>query len=71
MRSGVTQEIEDFVYAELERAGRGGKGDIRVAFEFDSDENVNASFEGDYFNCRLRAGAQPKFGRFGGEVLIL
>ena len=71
MRNGVTQQIEDFVYAELDRAGRGKKGKIRIAFEFDSDERVNAEFDGDYYNCRLRAGAQPKFGKFGGEVLVL
>ena len=47
--SGVTQEIIDFTYAELERAGRGKREDIKVAFEFDSDENVTAKFEGDYF----------------------
>ncbi len=51
--SGICQEIEDLVYAELERVGRGKKGDITVAFEFDSDENVTANFEGDYF-LRLR-----------------
>ena len=51
--SGDLQEIVDFVYAELERQGRGKRGDITVAFEFDSDEDVNANFEGDYF-LRLR-----------------
>lgn len=71
MHDGITQEIENFVYVELERAGRGKKGEIRIAFEFDSDERVSAKFEGDYFNCRLRAGAQPKFGKFGGEILIV
>ena len=71
MRSGITQEMEDFIYTELERAGRGAKGKIAVAFEFDSDERVNAEFDGNYYGCRLRAGAQPKFGKFGGEVLVL
>lgn len=51
--SGVVQDFINFVYAELERAGRGKRGDITVAFEFDSDENVTANFEGDYF-LRLR-----------------
>lgn len=50
---GVFNEITDFVYAELERAGRGKRGEIEVAFEIDSDENVTANFEGDYF-LRLR-----------------
>ena len=48
-KNGVSQEIQDFVYAELERAGRGSSDEITVAFEFDSDENVEANFEGDYF----------------------
>ena len=67
VHDGITQEIEDFVYAELERAGRGRKEEIRVAFEFDSDERIDAEFEGDYYNCRLRAGAQPKFGNSAGK----
>ena len=46
--SGIVQDIIDCVYAELERAGRGKKEDITVAFEFDSDENVIANFEGNY-----------------------
>jgi len=49
----VAQEIRDFVVTELERAGRGSKGEITVAFELDSDENVEANFEGDYL-LRLR-----------------
>jgi hypothetical protein len=51
--SGIVQQMTDFVYAELELAGRGKRGDITVAFEFDSDENVMAKFAGDYF-LRLR-----------------
>jgi len=51
--NGVSKKIEDFVYEELERQGRGKKGDIVVTFEFDSDENVTASYEGNYF-LRLR-----------------
>ena len=41
--SETLQEIVDFVYAELERVGRGKKGDIKVAFEFDSGENINSN----------------------------
>jgi hypothetical protein len=52
-RNGVTREIEDYVYGELELAGRGSRPDITVAFEWDSHENVLAHFEGDYF-LRLR-----------------
>jgi hypothetical protein len=51
--SGVTDDIGDFIYAELERVGRGTRGEITVAFEFDSDENVQEHFEGDYL-LRLR-----------------
>ena len=50
---GIDREIIEFVYKELEHAGRGKRGEITVAFEFDSDENVTAKFEGDYF-LRLR-----------------
>ncbi|HOX07394.1 MAG TPA: hypothetical protein PK280_13410 [Planctomycetota bacterium] len=52
-KSGVTAQIEDYVYAELERVGRGKRADIKVAFEFDSDEDVSAEYGGDYF-LRLR-----------------
>lgn len=51
--NGVARKIEDFVYEELERQGRGKKEDIALAFEFDSDENVTVNYEGDYF-LRLR-----------------
>ncbi|HEX4997174.1 MAG TPA: hypothetical protein VFY29_03045 [Terriglobia bacterium] len=52
-RTGVQDEIAEFVLSALERAGRGKREDIRVAFEFDSDENVRRKFEGNYF-LRLR-----------------
>lgn len=53
--SQAVHDIIDFVYAELERADRGKRGDIRVAFELDSYENVKANphYHGDYF-LRLR-----------------
>lgn len=50
---GSSQKLRCFVYEELERQGRGGKDDVKVAFEFDSDENVKSVFGGDYF-LRLR-----------------
>jgi hypothetical protein len=50
---GVDTMVENFIYAELERQGRGKREDITVAFEFDSDENVTANYEGNYF-LRLR-----------------
>src|SRR5262245_40332397 len=37
--NGVAQAIEDFLYEELERAGRGSRQDVTVRFEFDSNEN--------------------------------
>ncbi len=52
-KNGMSEQIQRFVYAELERLGRGKREDIKVAFEFDSDENVNRNFDGDYF-LRLR-----------------
>ena len=51
--TGIVQAIEEFVYNQLELLGRGKKGDIEIAFEIDSDENVAANFDGDYF-LRLR-----------------
>lgn len=52
-RDGTTIAIEDAVYEELERFGRGKRGEIVVAFEYDSDENVDRIFNGDYLS-RLR-----------------
>lgn len=52
-RSGVTERIKEAIIEELHRVGRGGKTGISVDFEVDSDENVRANFEGDYF-LRLR-----------------
>jgi hypothetical protein len=51
--NGLTRVIQDFVYSELERQGRGGKDEVNVVFEIDSDEHVNAKYGGDYF-LRLR-----------------
>ncbi len=51
--SGLDCEMTDFVYSELERLGRESRNAIDIAFGFDSDENVQAHYEGDYF-LRLR-----------------
>ncbi|HWB01430.1 MAG TPA: hypothetical protein VG796_00305 [Verrucomicrobiales bacterium] len=51
--TGIQQEIFDFVFAELERIGRGDRSTIKVAFEFDTYENLKKNFGGNYFN-RLR-----------------
>jgi hypothetical protein len=50
---GITKTIEEYVYNELELAGRGKRSDITVAFEYDSDENVQRHYDGDYL-ARLR-----------------
>jgi len=52
-KSGVSSQLQQFVYDELERQGRGIKDSILVTFEFDSDENIQANFEGDYY-LRMR-----------------
>ncbi|MDZ4297626.1 MAG: hypothetical protein U0998_00010 [Moraxellaceae bacterium] len=51
--SGISSQVQKFVYDELERQERGSKESVVVAFEFDSDENVQVNFEGDYF-LRMR-----------------
>jgi hypothetical protein len=52
--SGTLGRIEDCVYEELERAGRGKRGEIIVECVFDSDEQVQRKFGGDYL-LRLHA----------------
>jgi hypothetical protein len=52
-KEGIFEQIEEFVLDKLERYGKGKREDISVAFEWDSDENVEAKFGGDYFS-RLR-----------------
>jgi hypothetical protein len=51
--SGLSAEIRDAVYEELTAVGRGERDTLDVVFEFDSHENVERNYEGDYFN-RLR-----------------
>jgi hypothetical protein len=48
-RTGLDQRIVEFVYDALEQEGRGNRKDIKVAFEFDSDENVQKKFKGSYW----------------------
>ena len=52
-KEGIFEQIEGFVLDKLERYGKGKREDISVAFEWDSNENVEAKFGGDYF-ARLR-----------------
>jgi len=51
--NGTTTAIEDAVYKALERYGRGKRSEIVVGFEWDSDENVDKKYDGDYL-LRLR-----------------
>jgi hypothetical protein len=52
-QAGLTQRIEDAVFRALQTAGLGARDEIEVEFEFDSQENVERNFEGNYYN-RLR-----------------
>ena len=52
-KSGLASQIRQAVVEELERVGRGNRDTMKVDFEFDSHENMEANFEGDYF-LRLR-----------------
>ncbi len=47
--NGIQPDIINFVYDELEKAGRGKRGEIKVAFEFDSYENVVENYKGNYY----------------------
>jgi hypothetical protein len=53
-QAGLATRIVDFVYAALERHGKGQRDDIELVFEFDSHEDIRRSFGGDYL-LRLRA----------------
>jgi hypothetical protein len=48
-RSGLARQIEDYLYTELERAGRGHRTENSIRFEFDSHEHVVAKWGGDYY----------------------
>lgn len=52
-KSGLSQEITDAIFEELEVSGRGGRSENELVVEFDSDENVQEEYEGDYY-LRLR-----------------
>ena len=51
--SGLSREITLALHDELEAVGRGSCDENQVAVEFDSQENVEANYEGDYY-LRLR-----------------
>lgn len=48
--SGLESRIKDAVFEELENVGRGNRNTVEVEFEFDSHENVERNYEGDYYN---------------------
>jgi hypothetical protein len=49
-KSGLEARIKDAVFNELENVGRGERNTVEVEFEFDSHENVERQFEGNYYN---------------------
>ena len=51
--NGTSQDMRDFVYDKLEEFGRGKRNETKIVFEFDSFENVQENFEGNYF-LRMR-----------------
>jgi len=53
LNDGLAQQVIDKTYEEIEKAGRGRRPDITIEFEFDSDENIKATY-GSYSN-RLRS----------------
>jgi hypothetical protein len=52
-KNGAMDAIKNAVYEALEKYGRGKRNEIVVAFEWDSDENVDKKYDGDYL-LRLR-----------------
>lgn len=52
-RTGVSDGIRAAVLEELERVGRGQRSELKLEIDFDSHDNVEANFGGDYF-LRLR-----------------
>jgi hypothetical protein len=52
-RSGLESKIKEAIFEELENVGRGNRNTIIVKFTFDSHENVEKKFGGNYYD-RLR-----------------
>jgi len=50
---GLSSRIKEAVYSALEQVDRGDRNSINLNIEFDSHENVEKNYEGDYF-LRLR-----------------
>lgn len=49
-KAGISEQIKNAVFEELELAGRGSRGEIEVYFEFDSHEGVQRTCGGNYYN---------------------
>jgi len=58
--SGLESKIVDCVFEELEKAGRGARNKVKVEFEFDSHENIERNYEGDYFMRLKEDGTMSK-----------
>ncbi len=52
-KSGLSSQIEEAIRNELENVGRGDRNLLKLNVEFDSHENVEKDYEGDYYD-RLR-----------------
>lgn len=52
-QSGLAEEIKSAVLEMLETVGRGSRKSLNVSFEFDSHENVEKAYGGNYYD-RLR-----------------
>jgi len=52
-KSGLSSQIEEAIRNELENVGRGDRDLLKLNVEFDSHENVEKNYGGDYFD-RLR-----------------
>lgn len=48
--SGLAIDIRKAVFDSLAVVGRGVRNQLRVDFEFDSHENVERNYSGNYFN---------------------
>lgn len=52
-KSTTIEMIANVLYGEIERAGRGGRNDVSITFEYDSHERVLRDYDGDYYS-RMR-----------------
>lgn len=48
--SGLAEEIKAAIFEALERVGRGPRESLNVKFEFDSHENVEKEYDGNYYD---------------------